>query len=335
MLKNSFPKSGFFTFRCLLAVSLCLNGAYFSVLSSAAMLHDNYSIGRRHVSLGPTATPSGPSGPGWSIVTPPPESNYANAVTCSSHVSCWAVGIGPSIEHWNGSEWTVVPSANLGANQSAALTAVACISDSDCWAAGNLNTGRFQTLIEHWDGGSWSVTPSPSVAFQDNILAGIACASSSDCWAVGYYASHQTLVEHWDGTTWTIVPSANVDGASGNLLYGVTCPSSSDCWAVGYYAGTNYGPQTLVEHWDGSSWSIVTSPNLGLYQNFLNGVACTSSSQCFAVGFYAVGNVYRTLIEQWNGSAWSVSDSPNTSATLNNALYGVDCRSASDCWSVG
>src|SRR5438132_14227897 len=57
---------------------------------------------------------------------------------------------------------------------------------------------------------------------------------------------------------WSIVPSPSVSGAPYNFLNAVACVSPSDCWAVGDYAAAKF--QTLIEHWDGTSWSIVTSP---------------------------------------------------------------------------
>ena len=44
---------------------------------------------------------------------------------------------------------------------------------------------------------------------------------------------------------------ANV-GTSSNFLYGVAAISTNDVWAVGFCGGY----QTLVEHWDGSSWLL-------------------------------------------------------------------------------
>ena len=43
-------------------------------------------------------------------------------------------------------------------------------------------------------------------------------------------------------------------------------------------------PMTLIEHWNGISWSIVTSPNNGTSGLQLNGVTCASASDCWAVG---------------------------------------------------
>ena len=33
------------------------------------------------------------------------------------------------------------------------------------------------------------------------------------------------------------------------------CTSASNCWAVGEW-GSPTGPRTLIEHWNGSAWSI-------------------------------------------------------------------------------
>jgi hypothetical protein len=46
----------------------------------------------------------------------------------------------------------------------------------------------------------------------------------------------------------------------------------------------------------------------------LNGVACISSTACFAVGkFPNETGTSRALIEQWNGTTWSFVDAPNFS----------------------
>src|SRR5439155_831432 len=147
--------------------------------------------------------------------------------------------------------------------------------------------------------------------------------------AAGYYFDpisnlYQTLTEHWDGTAWTIVTSPNTSTTQSNVLYNVTCVSASECWAVGhYYTGTAW--QTLTERWDGSAWTIFSSPSTNATQtNFLNGVACVSASECWAVGYYyAPGSFANTLIERWDGTSWAIVSSPNATATQNNLLYGV------------
>ena len=133
-------------------------------------------------------------------------------------------------------------------------------------------------------------------------------------WAVGYYYNggiYQTLVEHWNGTSWSVVSSPN-PGTDDNYLSGVAAVSANDVWAVGYYDNGSGASQTLVEHWNGTAWSVVPSPNAGTSYNYLNGVAAVSASDVWAVGYYGIGgSTNQTLVEHWDGTAWSVVSSPN------------------------
>ncbi|PYL17838.1 MAG: hypothetical protein DME30_05420 [Verrucomicrobia bacterium] len=138
------------------------------------------------------------------------------------------------------------------------------------------------------------------------------------------------------GGTWTVVSSPNTSATEHNFLQNVTCMSASDCWAVGTSFAAGAVTQTLIERWDGTAWTIVSSPNAGVAQgNFLYGVTCVSTSECWAAGYYNAAGAAQTLIERWDGTSWAIVSSPNTSTTRNNFLYGVTCVSASECWAVG
>src|SRR5688572_28496281 len=129
-----------------------------------------------------------------------------------------------------------------------------------------------------------------------------------------------------------MVPSPNT--GTYNTLYGVTCLSSSDCWAVGFYNGAQW--QTLTQHWNGSAWSVVTSPSTSPSQtNILLGVTCMSTSDCWAVGYATNGTGYDSVIVHWDGTAWTLVSAPTTGTGQNNLLLSVTCASASDCWAVG
>ena len=133
--------------------------------------------------------------------------------------------------------------------------------------------------------------------------------------------------------TWNTVLSSSENSSTTqtNVLYSVTCVSASDCWAVGYYYNGSYN-QTLIEQYNGTGWSIVTSPNSSTTQNnYLESVTCVSVSDCWAVGYYYTGTYYQTLIEQTtNGTSWSIDTSPNTLTTQNNYLVSVTCVSSTD-----
>src|SRR5205085_9470439 len=126
---------------------------------------------------------------------------------------------------------------------------------------------------------------------QNNELWGVASVSSNDVWAVGS-AGNQTLVEHYTANCppatntpaptntsipptntplptntpicvagWNIVNSPNV-GSGANALKRVAAVSATDVWAVGQYRDASTGSDhTLIEHWNGSQWSVVSSPN--------------------------------------------------------------------------
>jgi len=181
----------------------------------------------------------------------------------------------------------------------------------------------------------WRLVPSPNPGSY-NITYAVAAVAANDVWAVDFSYNGsltQTLIEHWDGSTWTIVSSPNV-GSLYNFLQSVAVVSSSDVWAVGDYANGNGTYQTLIEHWNGTTWSVVPSPNQGSASNYLYGVAPVAANDVWAVGDSYNGTIYQTLVEHWNGSAWSIVASPNM-GTASNYLYQVKVVAANDIWAVG
>jgi hypothetical protein len=86
---------------------------------------------------------------------------------------------------------------------------------------------------------------------------------------------------------------------------------------------------TLTEHWDGTNWSVVASPNPSS-DDSLNAVNCVASADCWTVG---TGGSGQTLTEHWDGSHWSIV--PSANAGVNSVLNAVTCVATADCWAVG
>jgi len=166
---------------------------------------------------------------------------------------------------------------------------------------GQFNNGTGpQTLIEHWNGTSWSVVSSPNVSGASNELLAVAAVSPTDVWAVGDSNTsgvEQALIEHWNGTSWSIVSSPSPGGS--NDLRGVAIISATDIWAVGAFFNTaSNATQTLIEQWNGTSWSVVTSPNPSSTTNLLEAAAADKSSgQAWAVGEFSTPTMIDTLTE--------------------------------------
>src|SRR5207244_6066002 len=138
-----------------------------------------------------------------------------------------------------------------------------------CWAVGYSSTGvANQTLIERWDGNSWSIVAHADSSPASNVLYGVTCVSATDCWAAGDSTanSSQTLIDRWDGNAWATVASPDTSATQNNSLQRVTCTSPTDCWVIGHYNNGN-ADQTLIERWDGTAWTIVTSPNTNATHN--------------------------------------------------------------------
>ncbi len=244
-------------------------------------------------------------------------------------------------------QWSVTPVPSVQGATDTYLNGVSCVSSSHCVAVGYDDNGStYETLIESWDGAQWSVVPSPNPSAGYNYLYGVTCTSSSYCIAVGAYydppsAGLQTLVESWDGTEWSVVPSPNGSSAD-NDLGSVSCVNPTDCVAVGDFDGGSPITQTLIESWNGSVWSMVSSPNPGSETNVLSGVSCSSRHNCMAVG-YSINTPNplgpppppKTLSESWNGSEWSVVHSRNPYPGLGGYLQDVACTSSTSCEAVG
>jgi hypothetical protein len=112
------------------------------------------------------------------------------------------------------------------------------------------------------------LTPTPTpTPISTNILNGIAALSSTNMWAVGYSQTpsgtgkKQSLIEHYNGKQWTIISSPNV-GTNDTVLTGITVFSTTNIWVVGYYQTSTGSTHTLIEHWNGTKWSVVSSPNI-------------------------------------------------------------------------
>ena len=164
----------------------------------------------------------------------------------------------------------------------AACSAVSADSANDIWAVGG------ETIL-HFNGTTWSQLASP--VMQANSVTAL---SPSNVWAVGsvtvfanHRQHHKPAIEHWDGTSWSIVssPNPNPVPTKDTFLRGVAAISANDIWAVG--AGnfsTTSGTATLIEHWDGTSWTIISSPDPGTATNALYAVTALSDGTVVAVG---------------------------------------------------
>jgi hypothetical protein len=182
------------------------------------------------------------------------------AATSAKHA--WAVGNsrtgGPVILRWNGSRWSRVafPAPGGAALQLLSVTANAA---ANAWATGwtDRSTGTAVTVALHWAGGEWRRirTPNPTGGSDGDGFLGVTASSARHAWAVGggfEGLDGELLIERWNGNSWRAVRTPATPGN----LYAVAVGPSGRGWAVGQTLAPTEaeGIQTLILHWNGTSW---------------------------------------------------------------------------------
>ena len=282
----------------------------------------------------------------WTQMLTPPGTNSFYSVGAIATNAIWAVGSRydgtddrPMAQHYDGRKWLLISVPSPG-NGAAYLRTVATLSANDVWAGGYQTTrsGAQTTLIEHYDGTAWTIVPSANPNSFAAYVSALGAVAPNDIWAAGHYLSnsgvYRTLLEHWDGALWTVVSSPNA-GAGDNALNGIATTDGNELWAVGYAAPSVGTPvATLVLHYDGTSWSIVPSPNPGGVTSSLSSVVAMADGTIWAAGFYYDGTRGRTLLLHGDATGFSVvpgEDFPNDG----NVLNGIAASASGDLWAVG
>jgi hypothetical protein len=228
--------------------------------------------------------------------------------------------------------WKAITSPDQGTGSNF-LNGIATVAGGDVWAVGSYSNGSgSQPLIMRRSKGSWTIVSSPAVA---GSLSGIAALSANNIWAVGENDSsnqQETLIEHWDGKTWQIIPSPDF-ATTGNMLAAISIDSAADIWAAGTTtsSSSSSGYQPLIEHWNGTQWSLSSSPALS---GRLFGVVAINPNDAWAVGDNIMPNIIDSLIEHWDGKQWSLVSSPNPSVA-SNILNAVVKVTGTDIWAAG
>ena len=282
-----------------------------------------------------------------------------NGVVAISPTLAWAAGNlsntngtpGQVIEQWNGTTWSVFPGPKFAAGDQPSIFAMTSTSANDIWAIGSLLSDSGQLLsflFEHWNGKQWTATSSIS---NDAFLFGASADATNDVWAVGFNGAEnddsKTLALHYNGARWKTTATPSV-GTGANQLNGVLALAPNDVWAVGFSTPVPPPAQaatlTLIEHFDGSSWSVVPSPNVGpnsIYQsNRLFGLTANSPTDIFAFGSYFAsdGSGHQmTLLLHWDGTSWTIIPSPNPTngVFLSDLLFAGVAPSAGNVWIFG
>jgi subtilisin family serine protease len=185
-------------------------------------------------------------------------------------------------------------------------------------------------------------TPNASGAESSNLFD-MACEpeSTTACTAVGKQTASggtsSPYAQYWNGSSWSNQSTATPVGATAAELQADHCLAKTSCVAAGSYT-TATGTLSLIESWNGTSWSIQTSPNpVGATETHLKGISCKEITACIAVGYSGSSSTSSLVAMRGNSGTWTLQTVPLPSGVgaVGGELTGVDCTSTTSCVAVG
>ena len=288
----------------------------------------------------PTATPTCiTSVLDWRIVPAESPGNGTvalNGVAALAADDAWTVGSYQEnslqrslVEHWDGQSWTVVPSPNSGFGDNH-LSAIAVVA---------------RTIS-----GQWAAMIAPAGSGDADRTLGWGCLEhraqpvhrQRHAQRAGGAGRRQHLGRRrfrrpdagpaLGRHRLTAVPTPDI-GTVGNALLGIVAVAANDIWAVGRYddRGGTFYYQTLVQHWDGTAWNIVPSPNPQFGGDLLYGVQRWRRP---ISGRSGSGNGPGPSPSTGTARPGALSPAPTT-APSRHYLYNVAATEQCDSWAVG
>ncbi|MCW2932012.1 MAG: hypothetical protein JWM19_2974 [Actinomycetia bacterium] len=273
-----------------------------------------------------------------------------NDTSCLMPGECVAVGQHyngkapiPVSDTWNGSKWTGVSVPAPSGASSGFFTSVSCWT-TGCLAVGSYTHGSTgYGLSESFNGTKWTAGHQPATVSGASqvVLESVACPATSYCIADGYYVPssnknvEQAIAEVWSGGVWRAYRASPPEPYSN--LDTISCPTAKYCVLGGLYL-TSAGSFVLAEAYDGVHWRALnvaqpTAPNA--HVQFINGVSCSSTTSCAAVGVSVNKSAHATAFaEVLSGGAWRyriITWQTGQQSSLN----AVSCTTTKFCIAVG
>ena len=165
-------------------------------------------------------------------------------------------------------------------------------------------------------------------------LLSVGGQNKDNVWTGGYATTTNDpntaspIALHFDGTQWKTTSPVVMNGWLPARFNAVTGVSSNAAWAVGF-RNTQYGPQQLIEHWNGTKWIDYTIQVQQNAQSDLFAIAALSSKNVFALGSWSQNGQSGTMIEHYDGTSWT------TSLTSSECLSTMTALQPSYVFAVG
>jgi hypothetical protein len=216
---------------------------------------------------------------------------------------------------------------------------VADLAPTDAWAVGEaIGSAMVLPFVERWDGAGWRPVQlrGPGIG----KLTAVAASGPDDVWMTGTrydnaFQYPRPLVARWDGRRLRLQHIAKRPHGHSVEIEGVAAGSPGEVWVVGTHGahGQTYLP--LIEHYDGTGWTVVAGDPAQGRNADLSGVATDSATDAWSVGWYLQPGhtTISAYAQHWDGSAWTQSSMPLPGYA--SYLTSVSVVAPDDVWAAG
>ncbi|MCB1823184.1 MAG: hypothetical protein KDJ54_00760 [Candidatus Competibacteraceae bacterium] len=245
----------------------------------------------------------------------------------------WAIGGSasaptvPVLRHFDGSAWSEQP---LPAEADGfAFSASGSTPDGDAWFAATraYSVYEIRVLFMRVRGGNVDRVDTflyPSSINTPGAPVDISASSADDVWALT--ASGDVI--HFDGASWQAMDVPPIYTPDQRLYpKAIYAAAPDDVWTVGYGGSGRATYIGYTQHWNGSSWTKVSTPFDGQDQTFFLDIDGSGSNDIWVAGH---SNYSQDILLHWDSSEWIQAQGPASGA----AMAKVMTMGPGNAWAV-
>jgi hypothetical protein len=212
------------------------------------------------------------------------------------------------ILHFDGSQWNEV--AMPGEAEGIFFSTSGNTPEGDVWMLGTRSYSVYQVEV------FFMRARGGVIDRVDSMLNGggpvhMSATASDNVWAVTgrlWPVDEGGYALHFDGSDWTALQMP-AEFTYRQQPAGIFTAAVDDVWVAGECGNSRADYRSYVQHWDGSSWSLISTPFDDQQLVFFESIAGSSSNDIWVSGHI---NWSQDLLMHWDGSSWTVYDGPTT-----------------------
>lgn len=301
----------------------------------------------------------------WSSISPPAPEDASTFgfgwISCAPDGSCEVVGLDFDdsgadslfVDTLVDGVWSLAPLPNPASLPADAIyesaSSIDCTTAQSCVVLASVSdpsesSGMFDLLFTETEtNGVWSPAlaplPAESSGATNAFWSTLSCGAEGSCEAIGAtYDGNEsddftTFVDALSGGSWT---SSVLPVPSGDTVLGpppsLDCPSADFCVATGAGGDTIGDYHGYIDTFSNGAWSVANEALPPGSQGSLDGVSCSSTTSCTAVGWESESGPTTSVVDTYSNGQWTVASIPSLESS---ELWSVACPTDGQCVAVG